>query len=240
MTASFVVANVGAGAYSVAVVASPGGDYASATLTITTSTPTIILSPSSASVGSVVYVSGSGFSTLDTSCSLTGGPFTGYVCAISGGSLTATFVISTTGTGSYFVTATGSPSGDYASAAFQLTATSPAITINPNSTKVGTTVFVSGSGFSSSDSSCTLSGSPVNHGMLHLGRHLTASFVVASASAGTYTVTASGSPGGDYATANFQLVASTPSITLSPTSAQADVSVQVSGRVSISPTRPAQ
>ncbi len=161
VTASFVVANVGAGTYSVAVVASPGGDSALATLTITTSTPTISLNPSSASVGSVVYVSGSGFSTLDTSCSLTGGPFTSYVCSISGGSLTATFVISTSGTGSYVVTAMGSPSNDYATAAFQLTAASPVITINPTSAQVGATVSVSGSGFSSSDSSCSLSGSPV-------------------------------------------------------------------------------
>ena len=76
--------------------------------------PTILLNPSSATPGTTVLVSGSGFSLSDSTCSLSGTTVGSSGCSISGGTLSGSFVVGNAASGSYVITATGS-SGDSAS-----------------------------------------------------------------------------------------------------------------------------
>jgi hypothetical protein len=71
--------------------------------------------PPGASPGNSVQVYGSGFSLLDTSCSISGPPVTSPNCSISGGTLSGSFTVAYVNAGYYTVTVTGS-SGDYAAA----------------------------------------------------------------------------------------------------------------------------
>ena len=121
--AAFTVANVAGGSYSVKVTGTPSGDSASAQFTITASTPSITLTPSTAQVGVTVQVSGSSFLTSDTTCSLYGNPVTASACSVSNGILSATFTVANVATGAYTIRATGRPGGDYASTQFTVSAT---------------------------------------------------------------------------------------------------------------------
>ena len=90
--------------------------------------PSLFVNPSAGLIGSTVGVSGSGFSTSDTSCSISGMVVASSTCSISGGALTGTFTVVTVGIGSYSVTATGNQAGDSAAATFTVpTTTGPAI-----------------------------------------------------------------------------------------------------------------
>ena len=194
----------------------------------TSAGPTVTPSPASATVGSSVSLAGSGFSASDTSCTLSGGAIGTSSCAISGGSLAASFVVANAAVGSYTITATGSPGGDSATFAFSVLSSGPSISLSSASASVGSTVTVSGSGFSTSDTSCSLSGGPV--GTPHCavsGGTLSGSFVVVNAGSGSYTITAIGDPASDSATATFTLLI--PSITLSPSTANPGATVSVSG-----------
>ena len=86
--------------------------------------PSISLSPSSGSPGTIIGVSGSGFSTSDTACSISGRVVASQACSISGGTLTATaFTVANVAGGSYNVKVTGTPSENSASAQFTVSAT---------------------------------------------------------------------------------------------------------------------
>ena len=184
-------------------------------LTTTTSSsvdPSIALYPTSGSAGLTVDVSGSGFSAEDTSCSLSGGSIASQTCSISGGTLTAAFTVLNVSGGTYTVTATGTQAGDSASASFMVNAVPPSITLNPSSAQGGATVQVSGSAFLASDTACSLSGSPVTENTCSISSGtLTATFIVASIASGEYAITASGSPGGDSASASFTVNDADPS-----------------------------
>jgi len=185
-------------------------------------------SPGSASVGSTVSVAGSGFSASDTSCSLSGGAVGTSTCSVSGGVLEASFVVANVEAGSYTIIVTGSPEGDLATFNFQVLTSGPSITLTPASAPVGSTVTVSGSGFSTSDTACSLFGGPTGTVSCSIsGGALTGSFVVADVRAGSYTITATGSPAGDSASGTFTPVVA--SITLTPSTAQPGATVTVSG-----------
>ena len=94
----------------------------SQTTTYSNLTPAITLGTTSAIPGTTVHVSGLGFASTDTTCSLAGNAaVTSQSCAISSGTLTAWFIVGNVAIGSYTVTAAGSPLGDTASAIFQVT-----------------------------------------------------------------------------------------------------------------------
>jgi len=81
--------------------------------------PSITLNPSSGSAGSTIDVSGSGFSTSDTACSISGKLVAAGSCSVSGGVLAATaFTVDDVTDGSYRVMVRGTPSKDSASAQF--------------------------------------------------------------------------------------------------------------------------
>jgi hypothetical protein len=230
LTGSFLVAGVGRGSYLITAIGSPGGDSASATLIVTG--PTIKLNPSSTSAGTTVTVSGSGFSPSDTSCTLSGSSVASYACAISGGILAGSFVASTATGGTYMVTAEGSPAGDSTTATFQLSTTTPTITLNPPSGQAGITVSVSGSGFAPTDSTCTIEGSgSISSSFCSISSGtVTSSFVVASARPATYAIKVTGMQSGDSASAAFTV---NPSLTQIATITQTTSSMTLSSTSSM-------
>ena len=185
-----------------------GGQQATGKFTVTT--PTITVSPKRGPVGAVVTVSGKGFSVSSTAGLIFDGVSIG-TCSIGGGlttSGTGTFSCSfavPSGTSGTTVTATDT-GGQHATGKF--TVTTPTIKVTPTKGPAGSTVTVSGTGFSVSTtlksllfdnvliSSCT-SGSLTTNA----AGSFSCTFVVPSGTSGT-TVTATDA-GGQYATAKF-------------------------------------
>lgn len=218
---SFTVADVLAGTYTITATGNPEGDFSSTTFTVLP--PTLVLNPSSGPDGVTVSVSGFGFYSTDGPCVLTGDPISAVpaqTCTIGGGVLTGSFsVAGPAGTYPITVTITGADDTGEAVASFRVTDSSQVITLSPSSGLVGTVVGVSGSGFSSTDTTCSLSGRiiaapsscSIALGIVALGL----SFTVGNVAPDVYTITAIGSPGGDLATADFQVLPSAPSVPIS-------------------------
>ena len=225
LTGSFDVGNALAGAYTITGTGSPTGDSSSSTFTVLP--PSLLLNPSSGPAGTHVDVSGFGFYSSDSAppCTLTGAPATTPPsCSISSHDLTPfTFVVAgPTGTYTITATTTGADTGE-AVASFRVT--SQQITLSSSSGHVGDTVSVSsGSGFSLADTSCALSGRIIAGSStacsIDVGTGtvtLLPSFVVGNVAPGVYSITATGSPQGDSATANFQVLPSPPKVPISAT-----------------------
>jgi len=197
------------------------------------SAPSITLSPTSGFAGSTITVTGSRFSTSDTTCSFSGGFITGQICTIFRGGLSGGFTVASVGGGAYTVTAIGQPVGDSASASFTVTGSGAAIALSSSSAHPGVAVTVAGYGFNGADSTCTLTGSAVamspSATCFVSNGALSASFVVANVPGGSYSVTATGQTAGDVASASFQVLASSASITLNPPSAHLAATIQVHG-----------
>ncbi len=234
LTGSFNVPNVLAGAYMVNGTNSQKNDYSLATFTVLP--PSLVLNPSSGPAGTTVSVSGFGFYSTDTSCTLTGVPVPTPppTCLIVGGILTPfTFVVPAVAPGTYTIAATtnGDDSGE-AVASFTVTTSPQFITLSASSGLVGAPVGVSGSHFLPTDAGpCTLIGNIIAAGStcsIAASGLLTGSFTVGNVAPGVYTVTArallGGIPGADSATANFQLLPSPP---LPPTSATVSLDVYI-------------
>ena len=182
------------------------GDSAQASFTVTAGA-SITLNPSSGGVGLTVTVTGSGFRTDDSSCSISGTGVQNPACTISVGSGTplGSFVVSNVNPGSYVITLNGN-NGDSAQASFTVVS-GATIVLKPTAGGVGITVTVTGSGFRTDDSSCSISGSNgVVTGSacsINLGTGtVSGSFIVASVSPAAYTITVSGN-NGDSATGHF-------------------------------------
>ncbi|MGA3109395.1 MAG: hypothetical protein ABSD99_08040 [Candidatus Bathyarchaeia archaeon] len=226
LATSFNVANVPPGSYIVTATGDPEGDYSSASFTVLP--PSLILNPSSGQAGVTVSVSGVGFYSPE-SCTLIGIPVSVSSCSITGGVLTGSFTVAgppvLPGTYCITVTTTG---GDTGVATALFTVTSPPtppqqITLIPSIPPLvpiaqpGTTILVSGSGFSLTDTSCSLSGNPVGVPIvctIVAGTITPFSFVVANVRPGTYIITATGSTG-DRATYNLQVLPAAPSVPVS-------------------------
>ena len=185
-------------------------DQASTTLKVTL--PVLSTSQSAGQVGATVAVTGSGFSYADSSASLSFGgtnvtPAAG--CSVSQGTFTCNVQVpSVPSTGSYSISATGTV-GDVADIAFTV---QPAISVSPTTGSPGGTVTISGSSFSQSDTSVTLtfggdtgalnpSSCPV------AGGSFTCQVDVPSTNSGLYAITAIGSSNGpgDSASTTFEV-----------------------------------
>ena len=109
-------------------------------------------------------------------------------------------------------------------------ASSPSIALNPTSAPGGSTVNVTGSGFSMTDTGCLISGNSVSVSSCVIsGGNVKGSFVVSNAGTGSYSVAAIGGPVGDSAKANFQLIRPIPSMTIDSNSGIVGANVTVSG-----------
>ena len=222
---TFIVGNVTPGDYVIEVTACTGnngcspsaGDFAQQVFTVTAG-PLITLSPANGVSGTDISVSGTGFQLSDQSCSITSPSNPNVVenpgCSVTSGTegIHGSFIVGNVSPGQYVIEVTGcsgnnvcSPSqGDFAQQVLTVTAAlTPAIVLNANSVIPGTTIQASGSGFSSSDTSCSLSGSAVSSSTCSIsGGTLSGSFVAGDVATGYYTVTAIGSTG-DSASATF-------------------------------------
>jgi len=192
------------------------GDFTQQEFTVTGG-PVITLSPASGIPAADISVSGTGFQLSDQACSITSpnpNVVTNSGCSVTSGTegIHGSFVIGNVAPGQYVIEVTGcsgnnscaASQGDFAQQVLTVTATlTPTITLNTNSIIPGTTIQVSGSGFSTSDTSCSLSGSAVGSATCSISAGtLSGSFVAGNVSPGFYTVTAIGSTG-DSASATF-------------------------------------
>jgi len=229
---SFTVGNVAAGTYTITVQGSTG-DVAQASFTV--QGPTITLNPTSGVIGTLVLVTGSGFSTSDAgACTITPASLaTVPSCTINAsGSLTSSsFTVGSVSGGTYVITVTGS-TGDFAQATF--TVVGPAITLNPSSGLAGISVTISGNNFATGDAGACASVTPVTVATVvsctitASGTLTGSSFTVGSVATGTYTITVTGSTG-DFAQAIFTVTSPTPFIALAPTSGPVSTVVTVTG-----------
>lgn len=206
---------IGPGAYTVTV-SDLGPPVHSASSTFIVLQPTIILTPQSGPVSSVVTVKSGGvkFSLGDTSCTLSlpvlvpvGSP----VCSISSGTVTGQFQVAPGNVPNpYEVDVTGTPSGAMASAIFTVTATTTVISVTPPDGPFKTKITVQGSGFTTSDTSCQITGSVANliaaspaPTCIAGSGKVSGTFYVGISLAGFDMITVTGTPGGDSASVSF-------------------------------------
>jgi hypothetical protein len=198
----------------------------------------VTLSPSSGNVGTTVTISGTGF-TANATISHSGGVvFAGTAVSIgssnirvaSNGTWSATFTVPNASSGAEGVTATDSSSVS-ATATFTVTAN---LTVSTSSGGVGTSVTVSGTGYTGGglinhSTGVTFNGTAVSIGSSNASISSTgtwsATFTVPNSSYGSKVVSATDSSGASD-TATFSVVAT---ITLSPTTGRRSTTVTISG-----------
>ena len=195
---------------------------ASATFTVTSA---ISLSPTTGAVGSTVTVSATGLLGSHSVTATFGSTAVTLSTSTttSTGGFSATFTVPASVSGGQTVTSTDGTNSPTAT----FTATS-AITLNPSSGAVGSTVTVTGSGFAASssitikyDGTTVATTTSTSSGSLPSG----VTFSVPASVAGSHTVSATDASS-NTASVTFTL---TPSISLSPTSGNVGSTVTVSG-----------
>src|SRR5208282_3349478 len=135
----------------------------SQTATSTLTVPSITINPTSAETGSVIDITGFGFSTADVTCSLSGNAVGTSTCSISNGVMAASFVVANVAAGLYTITASGIEAGDSVSSTLTVSAsssqttttTSAYATQTSNSTTSSTTYSTTTSTQSSTTSTST-------------------------------------------------------------------------------------
>ena len=213
--------DIGEGIGGVSITPSSGGYYA-----VSSSSGGYAI-PVGTSGTITVTASGPGFGPITKTVTLTGVnvklDFTG-----SGQVSSSSTSLQTSTTSS--VIATSSTQIESSSTTSTTVASSPSIVLNPTSAPAGSTVNVTGSGFSMSDTGCTISGSSVGSSNCVLsGGTVKASFVVGNLGVGSYSIAVIGGPADDSAKANFQLILLIPSMIINPNSAEVGTNVTVSG-----------
>ena len=158
---SFIIGNVPPGQYVIQVNGNLG-DSAQAILTVLASAPTLILYPANATNGAAVSFRGTGFSASDTGCVVQASPnnlvITSPTCSIVSPTVAVgSFIVGPYATTNvkWNVTVKGTPANDIpgppTGAIFNVTAS---IVVTPPSGTINTVFTFTGSGFSSTATSC--------------------------------------------------------------------------------------
>lgn len=213
---TFTVPNLSPGQYTFTA-SGTDGDSISQTLTII---PSISLSPSFGPSGTSVTVTGSGFSTQDTSATIDFGSTDVTSCPVavpngeSIGTLSCTISVPSDSPGRYTVTVSGNSGGSYDVGKSTFSLTVPTIVATPASSPSGVSVTVDGSGFSGSDTSVILTlgtttslPCPVSGGSFSCDISTPPSLVTPT----SLTLTAKGN-GGDSASVPFTLTEATAAL----------------------------
>jgi hypothetical protein len=223
---TFVVGTGPPGDYVIEVTACTGnngcapsvGDFAQQVFTLIVG-PAISLNPATGLPGTDVVVNGTGFKLTDQSCSISSPTNPSVVqnagCAVTSGTETihGSFIVGKVPAGQYVIEVTGcsgnngcAPSqGDFAQTVLTVQGQpTPALVISPTSAGPGQTIQVSGTGFSTSDKECTLSGTPVGSASCSIiNGVVSGSFIVQNVPVGYYPITATGDVAGDSASATL-------------------------------------
>jgi hypothetical protein len=240
-TGSFLVnvANVAPGPYLVTVTGSPASDVAQATFSVL-SGPKITLSPASGTPGTSVTVTGTGFLPADASCSISGTGVQTPACSIVPGSGTpvGSFLISAVAPGSYTITLSGG-GGDSAQAIFTVTTSIPTLTFTASGDGYpGQTIPFLATGLIGTDTGCSVTGTNSPDGSTVVGAAtcsistgtakgtFTVDSLATDEGPAAYTVTVTGTPGGDTVSALFTVI---PNITLTPANGVSGTPVAMSG-----------
>ncbi|MGA2625427.1 MAG: hypothetical protein ABSF63_00005 [Candidatus Bathyarchaeia archaeon] len=270
VNASFTIGNVLPGQYVIEITGCLGnngctpsvGDFAQAVLNVV-SGPEIKLSPATGSPGFDILVNGTGFLPTDQSCSISGvgldanghsaifGGSASCVVRVGSGVVNGSFTIGNVLPGQYVIEITGclgnngcSPSvGDFAQANLKVVG-GPRLTLSPGTGMIGQEILVNGTGFLSTDQSCSVSSpstpDPILPGSsgcaIAVGTGLVnASFVIGTASPGQYVIEITGCLGnngcapsaGDFAQAVLAVIPGTSEIDIFPTNATTGATVVV-------------
>jgi hypothetical protein len=236
LTASFTVSTTAQGGTWAVQVTGGGGAFGTANFVVT---PKMTLTPSSGESFALISIAGSGFSAADAGAGCASTLYStppGLLSAVSCSISAVTFQM--TGT---FAVAGGAAVGPYTvifpSSLGQVSAPtfvkiSSAFDLVPNFGPVGTVVSVSGSGFPTTDGTCTISSTPdivdpASVSCSITGGTVSGFFTVKSGSVlGVSTVTVTSGPSGTSKNAPFQV---NPGIVLSPSSGRPNTPVSVSG-----------
>jgi len=250
VTGSFIVGNVLPGQY-VIQVTSNDGSFAQAIFNVTLGAQ-ITLSPATVKdIGDTVIVNGTGFLPTDTACvvsspgsdAVEGGT---VACSIRAGTgkISGSFLVGNVLPGEYLIQVTGNQ-GDFAQAVLTVPF-GPAITLSPGTGMIGTTVYVNGTSFLTTDQSCSISSistpNPILLGSaacaVTVGKGAPAgSFVIGPVSPGEYVIEVTACTGnngcapsaGDFAQRVLNVTIGAPTTTLSPGSAVEESTVVVVG-----------
>jgi len=221
--------------YTARVVAHRGSLATNITAQATFTVTGITINPSIGARGQTINLNGS-IGGSDTACSISGSVVGTWSCVIygsTGGNFSGSFVVSNVATpGPYKIRVTGNPSGVFVEATF--TVKGPSITLNPTAGRIGSSVGVNGTGFSFSDTTCTISSPSLSSVVLNPACVINAgtgepkgNFTVGNVSPGSYVIKITGSTN-DFAQATFN-VTSGPSVTLSPATGITGTVVKVTG-----------
>jgi hypothetical protein len=247
---SFTVGNVLPGQYVVQVTGSPGSDFAQMVLNVTVGA-TFSLTPTTSPPGHGVTFSGTGFLPTDTTCTITS-PTANVVESGSAacvtragtGAVSGSFITGNVLPGQYIVQITGN-GGDFAQEALNVTG-GPILGLSPGTGAIGASIFVNGTGFLTTDQSCSISSTsspnPILSGssacVVTVGTgKMRGSITIGSAPAGEYVIELTGCAGnngcspsvGDFAQSILTVVSGPASLTLSPSSSVEESTVTFIG-----------
>jgi hypothetical protein len=219
------------GVYLVSARGRNSGRQASASLTVTASQASITLSPTTASMNTVVTATAAGFAPGE-SVAFSGLGFIGNSAANASGIATLTNTI--TGVypdGTYVIVATGLTTGTVASGNLQVTeAGSHAITLSPSSINAGDTVSVSSTGFQAGEPVTLFGPATTTIAAADTTGSVNASIQVGQTiTSGRYLVSITGSRSGAQTSGTLAVIPSNASVTVSPTLATAGSTISISG-----------
>jgi hypothetical protein len=194
--------------------------------------PTVVVSPTSRPPGNPVTVTGSGFGSGETGITITfdDNQVASGISANSLGNWSGTFTVPASPSGSHSISAYGSVTlaGSLPGVAFVV---NPTIAVSSTNGAPGTSVTVTGSGFSSGETGITITfdGNQVASGISANSQgNWSGTFTIPASSLGSHTVRANGSitQAVSLGGTNFGV---TPGITLNPASGYVGGTVQIGG-----------
>jgi hypothetical protein len=249
VTASFTVGSVAPGQYVVQVTGNQG-DYAQALFNVTLG-PKIALSPATVPPGHSVIVNGTGFLPFDGTCTISSPSpnvveygSAACVTRLGTGVVSGSFILGNVLPGQYIVQVTGNY-GDWAQAVLNVTA-GPKLTLSPGTGMIGTSILVNGTGFLTTDQSCSISSISSPNPIL-VGSSACAttvgtgivrgSFIIGAVSPGEYVIEITGCAGnngcapsvGDFAQDVLTVTQAAPTLTLFPTNSSEESTVTYIG-----------